>query len=108
MSLSVEESEKRLRTDSPSATAYHSMNVDELLNMLKENKSLHDEADILHYLYEIKDLDWDVSSHFPGMKLRDLISNVYEKASIRKIWWLVRHSAGMLGLYSDELSKVKQ
>lgn len=51
-------------------------------------------------------LDWNVTSCFPGAKLRDLIANVYEKASIRKMWWLVRHSAGMLGLKSDELAKV--
>lgn len=33
---------------------YHHMNVDEMLNLLKETKSLHDEADILHFLYETK------------------------------------------------------
>jgi hypothetical protein len=43
---------------------------------------------------------------FPGLKLKDLIVEIYEKASIRKMWWLVRHSAGMLGLKSDELAKV--
>jgi len=44
--------------------------------------------------------------YFPGLKLKDLIMDVYEKASIRKIWWLVRHSAGMLGMKSDQLAKV--
>lgn len=33
---------------------YQNMNINDLLNMLKETKSLHDEADILHYLYENK------------------------------------------------------
>lgn len=43
---------------------------------------------------------------FPGERLRDLITHVYEKASVRKMWWLVRHSAGMLGLKLEELAKV--
>ncbi len=35
-------------------TQYQNMNVEELLNLLKDTKSLHDEADILHFLYETK------------------------------------------------------
>ncbi|CAF0780748.1 unnamed protein product [Brachionus calyciflorus] len=88
---------------------YQKMNDDDLLNLLRDNKSLHDEADILHYLYETKNLDWEIpaihKNFFQGSRLRDLIGNVYEKASIRKMWWLVRHSAGMLDLTSDELPK---
>ena len=83
------------------------MNVDDLLGLLKETKSLHDEADILHYLYETKGLEWEITTHFPGSKLKDLIAEAYEKASKCKIWWLVRHSAGMLGMRFDELAQVK-
>jgi phosphorylase kinase alpha/beta subunit len=104
-SISIEEGEKRTRLDSTSST-FHTMSADDLLSLLKEDKSLHDEADILHYLYEIKGLEWDVSKYFPNSKLKDLIVGVYDKASIRKMWWLVRHSAGMLGLRSEELAKV--
>jgi hypothetical protein len=53
-----------------------------------------------------RNLEWDMGSCFPGLKLKDLIMDVYEKANIRKIWWLVRHSAGMLGMKSDQLAKV--
>jgi hypothetical protein len=31
---------------------------------------------------------------------------VYEKASLKKTWWLVRHAAGMLEMKSDEIAKV--
>ena len=34
--------------------SYQSMNEDDLLTMLKETKSLHDEADILHCLLLMK------------------------------------------------------
>lgn len=58
----------------------------------------------------LRDLDWEITSvnYWNGTKLRDLILNVYEKSSIRKMWWLVRHSAGMLGMTSDELAKVSK
>lgn len=52
--ISVEDVEnKRTRADTTSSQ-FQSMNVDDLLNMLKETKSIHDEADILHYLFETK------------------------------------------------------
>lgn len=38
--------------------------------------------------------------------MKNLIEKLYEKASIRKLWWLIRHSAGMLGLKIDESAKV--
>ena len=33
---------------------FQSMNAEDLLTTLKESKSLHEEADILHYLFETK------------------------------------------------------
>jgi hypothetical protein len=51
--IAVDENDKRNRTDS-TASLYQTMNIDDLLNLLKETKSVHDEADILHYLFEIK------------------------------------------------------
>ncbi len=50
-----EKEDKQLRSRSDNIP-FQSMNVDVVLNLLKETKSLHDEADILHYLYETK---WD-------------------------------------------------
>lgn len=61
---------------------------------------------IFKIIQKNRGLEWDISSHFPNSKLKDLILDVYEKASLKKMWWLVRHSAGMLGMKSDELAKV--
>ncbi len=36
--------------------------------------------------------------------MRDLIADLYQKASKKKIWWLVRHTAGMLGMKGDQLA----
>lgn len=41
--------DSRTRTES-----YNSMDEEDLFNMLKETKSLHEEADILHCLFELK------------------------------------------------------
>ena len=46
-------------------------------------------------------LDFDTGTS----TLRELISNLYEKASSRKMWWLVRHTAGMLSMRPDDLEK---
>lgn len=99
--ISYEELDKRPKPD----TSFHNMKPEDILALLKETKSLHDEADILHYLLEIEGLEWDIGLHFPNLKLKDLIVDVYEKASLKKMWWLVRHSAGLLGMKSDDLAK---
>jgi hypothetical protein len=52
--LTLDDAEKRPRSDTPTSSQYQAMNIDDLLNTLKHIKSLHDEADIIHYLYEIK------------------------------------------------------
>ncbi len=49
--ISIDEN-SRLRGEPP--VVFESMNTDDLLHMLKETKSLHVEADIIHYLYETK------------------------------------------------------
>lgn len=48
--ITCDDLDKRVRTD----TSFQTMTEEDLLLMLKETKSLHDEADILHYLLEIK------------------------------------------------------
>jgi hypothetical protein len=45
--------DRRARTE-VNSVQLHNMNFDEVLNLLKETKSLHDEADVLHFLYETK------------------------------------------------------
>lgn len=60
------------------------------------------------YILNCRGLEWDIGLHFPNLKLKDLIVDVYEKASLKKMWWLVRHSAGLLGMKSDDLAKVNK
>jgi hypothetical protein len=43
--------EKRIRMETQN---YQTMNVDVLYELLKQTKSIHDEADILHFLFETK------------------------------------------------------
>jgi len=50
-SISIEENS---RSRGEPLVIFESMNTDDLLHMLKETKSLHVEADIIHYLYETK------------------------------------------------------
>jgi phosphorylase kinase alpha/beta subunit len=108
-SISIEENEdpehSRLIGGKPAQVIFGSMDTDALLKLLKETKSLHVEADIIHYLYETKTLDWSLGNIYPGETLKNLIMRVYEKACMRKMWWLVRHSSGMINMKSDELSK---
>lgn len=54
--ISLDELDKRTGrlSDQTYLSQFQSMNDDVLLTMLKETKSLHEEADILHYLFETK------------------------------------------------------
>ena len=54
--LSLDELDKRTGrlSDQTYLSQFQSMNDEVLLTMLKETKSLHEEADILHYLFETK------------------------------------------------------
>lgn len=56
--ISLDELDKRSSRASGDQTSmssqFHTMNVEDLLMMLKETKSIHEEADILHYLFETK------------------------------------------------------
>nr|XP_027199784.1 probable phosphorylase b kinase regulatory subunit alpha [Dermatophagoides pteronyssinus] len=81
---------------------------EELINMFKETEILEEHADILHYLFYNKSLDWKtgiISNNNQIMTLRDLLKDIYEKACSDKKWALVRHSAGMLGKQGEDLAK---
>jgi len=40
-----------------------------------------------------------------GCRVKDLLSELYEKAGHMKQWWLVRHTAGMLRKKVEDLAK---
>lgn len=81
---------------------------DELVNMYKDSEVLEEQADILHYLFYNKGLDFKTGrtlSNGSEESVRDMLKEVYEKACTEKRWALVRHSAGMLGKQVEDLSK---
>ena len=50
--------------------------------------------------------DWDTHMEGrPGCKVRDLLTELYDKAGHAKQWWLVRHTAGMLRKKVEDLAK---
>jgi hypothetical protein len=50
----------------------------------------------------------DFETNICGVKstVRNLIVQLHEKASQKKSWWLVRHTAGMLEMRHSDLAKV--
>jgi len=50
--------------------------------------------------------DWDTQMEGrPGCRVRDLLTELYDKAGHAKQWWLVRHTAGMLRKKVEDLAK---
>ncbi|XP_061431766.1 LOW QUALITY PROTEIN: phosphorylase b kinase regulatory subunit alpha, liver isoform-like [Lethenteron reissneri] len=77
--------------------AHGSIDVQALVEQLKECPSLHDQVDILYILFVVKGADWDtrISGH-DGTTVRDLLSEVYRKAGSSQQWALIRYISGML------------
>ena len=91
---------------------------EELVQMLKETESLGEQAEIIHYLYVTKGLQWDTringdsndnNSNFGNeegpVTVQVLLKELYDKACHMKKWWLVRHAAGMLERKSEDLAR---
>ncbi|XP_025085861.1 probable phosphorylase b kinase regulatory subunit alpha isoform X10 [Pomacea canaliculata] len=81
------------------------VDLSDLTDQLQKSETLQEQADIIHYLYTAKGLDWD--THMDLKKkctVKDLLTELYEKASHWKQWWLVRHTAGMLEKRVEELA----
>jgi len=50
--------------------------------------------------------DWDTHMEGrSGCRVRDLLTELYDKAGHAKQWWLVRHTAGMLRKKVEDLAK---
>ena len=50
--------------------------------------------------------NWDTEMEGrPGCTVKDLLSELYDKAGQVKQWWLVRHTAGMLRKRVEDLAK---
>lgn len=79
-------------------SAYEGINCIDLVDQLRESESLHEQADIIYYLYLHKGVNWETNLEGPNRscKVRDLLAELYDRAGDLKQWWLVRHTAGML------------
>ncbi|XP_077445421.1 phosphorylase b kinase regulatory subunit alpha, skeletal muscle isoform isoform X3 [Stigmatopora argus] len=74
-----------------------------LVQLLKETKSLQDQADILYILFKDKGMDWDTGLHGKEATVRSLLGDLYEKAGELKHWGLIRMISGMLRKKVEEL-----
>ncbi|XP_061566548.1 phosphorylase b kinase regulatory subunit alpha, skeletal muscle isoform isoform X2 [Cololabis saira] len=74
-----------------------------LVQLLKDTKSLQDQADILYILFKDKGMEWDTQLHGKGTTVRSLLSDLYEKAGDLKHWGLIRMISGILKKRVEEL-----
>ncbi|XP_015240987.1 PREDICTED: phosphorylase b kinase regulatory subunit alpha, skeletal muscle isoform isoform X4 [Cyprinodon variegatus] len=74
-----------------------------LVQLLKDTKSLPDQADILYILFKDKGMEWDTGLHGKGSTVKSLLSELYEKAGDLKHWGLIRMISGMLKKKVEEL-----
>jgi hypothetical protein len=67
------------------------------MEMLKHSTNLHDQVDLLHYVYSCNDLNFVISLN-DGVfaTVRELLEEVYQKAASLKLWNIVRQAAGLL------------
>ncbi|KAF5890190.1 phosphorylase b kinase regulatory subunit alpha, skeletal muscle isoform-like, partial [Clarias magur] len=76
-----------------------------LVQMLKQSRQIQDQADILYIFYKDKGMDWDTHLHGKGWTVRQLLSDLYEKASSLRHWGLIRMISGMLRRKVEELDE---
>nr|XP_057922956.1 phosphorylase b kinase regulatory subunit alpha, skeletal muscle isoform isoform X3 [Doryrhamphus excisus] len=76
---------------------------DALAQLLKDTRSLQDQADILYILFKDKGMEWDTRLHGKGPTVRLLLTDLYEKAGELKDWGLIRMISGILRKKVEEL-----
>ncbi|XP_078325718.1 phosphorylase b kinase regulatory subunit alpha, liver isoform-like isoform X6 [Crassostrea virginica] len=82
----------------------NAINVNELVEQLNNSEVLHEQADIIHYLYLHKGPDWEITIDGKKCCIKELLVELYEKAGHWKHWGLVRHTAGLLKKRVEELA----
>uniref|UniRef100_A0A915JED9 Phosphorylase b kinase regulatory subunit n=1 Tax=Romanomermis culicivorax TaxID=13658 RepID=A0A915JED9_ROMCU len=97
---------QKIRVQKTHDLGLEGVDCSELVEMLYETDNLEEQADILHYLWLQKGPHWDtVLGGKIGTPVRGLVEELYQKACNAQIWWLVRHSAGLLGKKVDDAAK---
>ncbi|KAK6168459.1 hypothetical protein SNE40_020988 [Patella caerulea] len=80
------------------------INPQELVDSLSHTENLNEQADIIHYLFMTMGIDWDTKLDDKQCTVKELLTELYEKAGHWKQWWLVRHTAGMLKKRVEDLA----
>ncbi|KAI1902606.1 hypothetical protein AGOR_G00017660, partial [Albula goreensis] len=76
-----------------------------LVQMLKQSRSLQDQADILYIFFKDKGMDWDTKLQGRGTTVRKLLYQLYQKAGTLRHWGLIRMISGMLRKKVEELDE---
>ncbi|XP_072170928.1 probable phosphorylase b kinase regulatory subunit alpha [Diadema setosum] len=85
---------------------YRGHGAADLVLQLQDSDALDEQADIVHYLFETKGMDWDTRMNGkPGVTVKTLMEELYYKSAHHKTWSLVRHTAGILRKRVEHLAK---
>ncbi|KAL3312556.1 Phosphorylase b kinase regulatory subunit alpha [Cichlidogyrus casuarinus] len=79
-----------------------------IIERLAHTDNLAEQAEILGTLKQLKGLDWDTKMDAKSSStttVRDLLKEVYERASVSTSWFILRYTAGLLGKRIDTLAK---
>ncbi|CAF0915912.1 unnamed protein product [Adineta steineri] len=79
--------------------------VHDIIALLPHASSIQDQADILHYLCMNKGIDFDFEHNGHHVTVRDLIQELYTRACKQRVWWCIRHCAGMLKMRIESIAQ---
>ncbi|KAJ8298449.1 hypothetical protein KUTeg_024980 [Tegillarca granosa] len=83
---------------------HDNVSIKDLITQLEHTEILQEQADIVHYLFLNKGLEWEMEIGGRKCSVKELLVELYEKAGHWKQWWLVRHTAGMLHKRVEDLA----
>ncbi|KRY20733.1 putative phosphorylase b kinase regulatory subunit alpha, partial [Trichinella patagoniensis] len=79
----------------------------DLVEMLLDTEILEEQADIVQYLWLKQGSNWDTKlGGRAEVTVRKLVEELYQKACHQRLWWLVRHTAGLLNKVTESLTNV--
>ena len=79
--------------------------VHDIIALLQHATSIQDQADILHYLCMNNGIDFEFEHDGHRVTVKHLIQELYTRACKQRIWWCVRHCAGMLRMRNESIAQ---
>ncbi|KAG8448061.1 hypothetical protein GDO86_015237 [Hymenochirus boettgeri] len=68
-----------------------------VVDLLRETVNVQEQANLLYLLYTSKGADWDTKIYGqPGVSVKDLLQDLYNKVGSTRQWALIRSISGML------------